>query len=87
MKQQDVALIIIVIAFAAVVSFFASNTLFASGKDKEQIIVKIDPISPTFKDVKEVTFTKYFNPQAINPTRLIQIGETTNDNPFNGSTQ
>lgn len=83
MKQQDVALIILVVAFAAVMSFFASNALFASGKKKEQVIVKIDPISAEFTEPN----SKYFNAQAINPTRLIQIGDSTNENPFNGAPQ
>ncbi len=83
MKQQDIALIIIVIAIAAGFSFFISSTIFASGKKKEQEIVKIDKITAEFIPVKD----KYFNQGSINPTRLIKIGQTTNDNPFNGSTQ
>lgn len=83
MKQQDVAMIIVVVALAAVISFFASSTLFASGKKKEQVIVKIDKITPALTPVS----SKYFNPQSINPTRLIQIGDTTNENPFNGTIQ
>jgi hypothetical protein len=83
MKQQDIALIIVIAAISAGISYFASDYIFASGKNHEQEVYKIDPISAEFKAVN----VKYFNAESINPTRLIKIGDTTNTNPFNGRDQ
>lgn len=81
MKQKDIALIIVVTVISGIVSFFVSNTLFASPEDRQQKVEVVEKISASFPTPSN----KYFNTESINPTELIQIGTSTNPNPFNGA--
>lgn len=78
MKQKDIALIIIVVFFAGVASFFLSGFIFRTNNLSEKVKT-VEPISADFTDPDK----KYFNPDAINPTQLIRIGENNNPQPFN----
>lgn len=78
MKQKDIAIIIAVGFFAAVVSLLLTQTFFVSKKDRELTAEVVEPISSDFN----VPDTNVFNPRAINPTQLIQIGDSTNSAPF-----
>lgn len=81
MKQKDIALIIVVTVISGIISFFVSNTLFASPEDRQQKVEVVEQISASFPTPSN----KYFNSESINPTELIQIGTSTNPNPFNGA--
>lgn len=81
MKQKDIAMIILLAAIAGLASFFISRAVFASSTAREQKAEVVDSISTTFT----LPSTKYFNEESINPTQLIQIGDGTNNNPFNSS--
>lgn len=83
MKQKDIALIIIIVFISGVASFFISNSILTSPKNRQQKVEVVEAISSNFPTPN----TKYFNTQAINPTELIQIGTSTNPNPFNGTSQ
>lgn len=79
MKQKDVALIIVVVFISAVISIIVSKSLFASPKNRQQAVEVVDPISSTFQEPD----SRYFNNQSIDPTKLIKIGDNSNQNPFN----
>lgn len=79
MKQKDIILITAVVIISAVFSFFISNALFASPKNRQQKVEVVAPISAEFKKPD----SKYFNSTAIDPTKLIQIGGNPNPTPFN----
>lgn len=81
MKQRDSILIIVVVGISAVVSILLSRWLFASPKARQQQVQVVSAISPTFNTS---TITTYINNKSYDPTQLIQIGTTTNPNPFNG---
>lgn len=81
MKQKDVALIIVMVFISGIVSFFLSNWLFASPKNRQQKVEVVDSITADFPTPD----SKYFNNKAIDPTQLIQIGGNNNQNPFDGS--
>lgn len=83
MKQKDIALIIVIVFISGVASFFISNALFATPDRREQKVEKVEAITADFPTPDN----KYFNENSINPTQLIQIGESTNPNPFNGAQQ
>lgn len=83
MKQKDIAMIIVVAAVAALASFFISRSLFASGNNRTQKAAVVDPITTDFSQPDP----KYFNSDSIDPTKLIQIGNNNNTNPFNGTDQ
>lgn len=80
MKQKDIALIIIVVFFTGVGSFFLSGIIFRTNHLSEKVET-VEPISADFSQPDK----KYFNSDAINPTQLIQIGKNNNDKPFNGN--
>ena len=79
MKSKDIAVVLVVAFFSAIVSFFASNFLFSSNSSRQQEVEKVDVVTSDF------TFpsSKYFNDRAIDPTLPIQIGDNNNPNPFN----
>jgi ABC-type maltose transport system permease subunit len=81
MKQKDIPLIIIVVIISAVFSFILSNALISSPKNRATKVEIVSPISGDFKQPDQ----KYFNAQSIDPTKLIQIGDNNNQQPFNGS--
>ena len=78
MKKNDIILIIVVAFFSGVFSIVLSNLLFTPKDKKELTAQKVDPITSAFQKPD----AKYFNNQAINPTQLIQIGDSSNPKPF-----
>jgi ABC-type phosphate/phosphonate transport system permease subunit len=80
MKQKDIALIVVVCFISMIASWFLSNALF-SVKAADQQAEKVEAISSTFTKPD----SKYFNKDAIDPTTLIEIGNSTNTAPFTGS--
>jgi hypothetical protein len=81
MKQKDIALIGIVVIVSAFISLFASKSLIASPKNRQQQVEVVQPITADFPKPDE----HYFNRQAFDPTKQITIGQNTNTDPFNGS--
>jgi hypothetical protein len=81
MKQKDIALIVVIVAISGVISFLASRWIFAKPADRQQKAEVVDVITSDFNTPD----TKYFNDKAVDPTQLIQIGNSNNPNPFGGS--
>lgn len=77
MKRQDIAILIAVVGFAAIFSFVASGFLFKAG-DQNLTAEKVDPITADFP----APDNRVFNDNALNPTKLIQIGDGSNPQPF-----
>jgi len=83
MKQKDIALIIVIAAVSAVVSFFVSGKVFVTPSNRQQQVEVVDPINASFQTPDK----KYFNSSSIDPTQSSTIGNGTNQAPFNGSSQ
>ena len=83
MKQKDIALLIVIAAVSAVLSFVVSGQIFVTPDNREQKVEVVDPITTSFTPPSD----KYFNSESINPTQLVVIGENDNQNPFDGSAQ
>ncbi|HEU4914125.1 MAG TPA: hypothetical protein VFT16_01840 [Candidatus Saccharimonadales bacterium] len=81
MKQKDVAMIIIVVFVSGVLSFVLSDMLFGKPADRQQKAEVVDVITSDFPLPSE----KYFNVNSIDPTQLIEIGDSNNPNPFANS--
>lgn len=77
-KQKDVVLIAIVVIFAGVVSVLVSNFFFTSDTNRNQKAEIVEPINADFQQPDPKTF----NSDAINPTQLIEIGNSKNTQPF-----
>jgi len=83
MKQKDIALIIVIVAVSGIISFLASRWIFARPADRQQKAEVVDVITSDFP----LPDSKYFNAQSVDPTQLIQIGNSSNPNPFGGGSQ
>jgi hypothetical protein len=81
MKQKDIALIIVVVFLSGIVSFVLSGQLFSKPADRQQKAEVVDVITSDFSLPSE----KYFNSNSVDPTQLIQIGDSNNTNPFTGN--
>ncbi len=78
MKQKDLVLIIVVAVVSGVVSLFVSQAVFSSGQARNLTVEKVGPIEASFNK----TDPRVFNDNAINPTKLITIGDGSNPKPF-----
>lgn len=80
MKQQDIAIIAVIVIVVGCASFFVSSK-FITPSDEKIKAEKVAPISAEFP----IPDSKYFNKESsFNPTVRIQIGPTDNDAPFTG---
>lgn len=82
MTRQNIMTFIVVAFMALIVSYIATNSLFASSKNRQMEVEKVDTISADFPAPNK----KYFNATSINPAQTIQIGGDQNDNPFRNVT-
>ena len=78
MKQKDIALIVVVGFFAAIVSLLLTQTIFVTRENRELKAEVVEPISAEFNEPDK----SVFNENAVNPTQLIQIGDNSNPTPF-----
>lgn len=78
MKQKDIAIIIVVVFVSGLLSYFISNALFASPDNLTTEVEVVEPITADFPEPD----ARYFNPNSINPTQTITIGDGQNQQPF-----
>jgi hypothetical protein len=81
MRQKDIVLIIVIVAISGFVSFFVSKLVVVTPKTRHQTIEVVDRITTDFP----IPDKKYFNTNSVDPTQLIQIGNGSNPNQFNGA--
>ncbi len=81
MKQKDIALIVVVVFFSAIMSFLLTNWVIAKPDSRRAKVEVVDPIVAEFKSPD----IKYFNANSVNPTKLIQIQDNQNESPFGGN--
>jgi len=79
MKQKDIALILVIVAFSGVISFVISGKIFVTPSNRQQKVQTVDVIESTFEKPSE----KYFNDQSIDPAQLVRISNNNNQTPFN----
>ena len=77
MKQNDIAMLVAIVFFSAIASFFISGKLFVTDAQRKQEAEVVDVIKADFPMPDE----RYFNDKAINPTTNSGL-EKTNENPF-----
>ena len=82
MKQQTITTLIITAVIAGILSVVASNFIFATSSARQQSAEVVPVISSSFPTPSST----YFNTSSIDPTQLIQIGTTSNSNPFSSAT-
>lgn len=77
MKQQDVAILIIIVFFAGIFSFVVSNKFVSPNSKKEKVEV-VAPIVAEFKTPDAAIF----NTESLNPAVRIEIAPNNNTQPF-----
>ena len=82
MKQKDLAIIIGVVIISGILSFIISSKIIATPANRQQQVQVAPLISSQFNQPSST----YFNSSAIDPTKLIQIGNNSNQTPFNNTT-
>lgn len=77
-QRKDLLVIAVVAIFAGVFSITVSKIFFTSSKQRNLKAEVVQPITTDFQTPDPAVF----NGQAIDPTKLIQIGKSTNPEPF-----
>lgn len=83
MKQKDIALILVMVFIGGVLAFVLSRWIFSKPQNREQTAEIVDSITADFPPPP----SRYFNSNSVNPTQQIEIGTSTNPNPFNAKPQ
>ena len=83
MKQKDIILIIVIVFISGVVSFLVANWTFGSQQNRQQSAEVVDTITAEFRELDK----RYFNENSVDPTKIIQIDNNNNQNPFSGTGQ
>ena len=78
LKQSDIATLIIVVALAMSIAYLIGNALINTPDSRSVMVEQVEPISDTLTPPSERVFVDDF----INPTELIEIQNSNNQNPF-----
>lgn len=79
MKQNDIALILVIGFISAVVAVAVSSLTIGSKSNRQQQVEVVDKISDQFTQPSK----QYFNENSVDPTQIIRIGGNTNQQPIN----
>ncbi len=82
MKQQDIAIVIIIVFVAGIASYFVSSKFITPNKDK-RVVYSVGAITSEFNVPPE----NVFNENAKNPTVRIRIAPNENEKPFTDAQQ
>ncbi len=84
MQKKDLSTIIIIVIIAGSISLIFSNLVLKPRAKREKVEV-VTVIPSEIQNVKsDPAFTSFYNPNALNPTQAIRIGDQQNQNPFSG---
>lgn len=83
MKRKDLGVIIGVAIVSGIISLIVSSKVIVTPAHRQQQVEVVPAINAQFSTPS----TTYFNSQSIDPTVLIQIGNNSNQTPFNNSPQ
>jgi hypothetical protein len=78
MRKQDRMILVVVALFSAIVSFVLSSLIISTDESKSVSVEVVSPIKGELLRPDE----KYFNSNAINPTRDTTPTQEPNNNPF-----
>ena len=78
MKKNDLALIILLVSLTLVGSYFALNAIIGDPKANTQTVERVPAISSEVPEPSK----DVFNEKAIDPAVVIEIGNPSNQQPF-----
>lgn len=76
MKQKDIPVILAIVIVSFILSLVVTQAFFVPKNSKTLTAERVDPISAEFKEPDPFIFNK----DAVNPTQLIKIGDSNNNN-------
>lgn len=80
MKKSDIAILVLIIGVSLLIAFLVGNALLGGHVAQP---VKVETADPISADVVQPDKT-VFNENALNPSVQIQIGQSSNQQPFGG---
>jgi len=80
MKKSDLALLALIVSLTLVISFLVVKAIFGEATNQATKVEKAESISANLVEPSP----SIFNHDAINPTVVIQIGNSGNQQPFTG---
>ena len=81
MKQKEIIMLGSSFLAAILVALLADKLLFSNSATADTQVDVVPVISTDF----EQPSNQYFNPQAVDPTQIINIGPNNSQTPFNGN--
>jgi hypothetical protein len=78
MKKKDLILIFMSVIVSTIFSYIICSKFIVTAKVRQQKVEIVKPITAEFN----LPDKKIFNTDAVNPTKLIEIGPNINDQPF-----
>ena len=86
MKQKDLALLVSVAVFTAILAFVVSSVIFKVPANRSTKIPVAGSINTSFPDIKnDSNYNTIFNTNALDPAVPLQVGSSPNNQPFNGT--
>jgi hypothetical protein len=86
MKKNDILLIVGVAFVTGIFSLILSTVLFGGQKKHTEKVPISQTIKTTFPDVQnDPSYNSFLNANALDPAQPIQVGNSQNNQPFNGS--
>jgi hypothetical protein len=88
MKHKELTVIGLAAFLAAIFAFILSGAIFGSPKKNIIKVPQVDAINSSFPSPQtDESYKTIFNQNALDPTQLIQIGGSNNNNPFQKTNQ
>ena len=78
LKQSDFAMLVLVVAIAMSFAYFIGNSLINTPQSRSVKVETVVPITSDFPPPSSDVFVADY----INPTELIEIGNSNNEQPF-----
>lgn len=78
MKKNDIALLVLIVSISLIASYFALNAIIGNPSQHTVTVEKVEPISSELPEPSD----KIFNEKAIDPAVVIEIGNPSNQQPF-----
>jgi hypothetical protein len=83
MPRKDKIVVAAVALFTAIVSLVIANSLFNSPAKHDSTGPVVEQVQGSLPDVKnDPDYNTFLNNRALDPTQLVQIGNSQNNNPF-----
>ena len=74
---------ILAAVLSGIVALIVARLIFNSPKSRSTPVPVVEAVNSTLPDISgDSNYKSIFNPQALNPTQLIQIGTGQNSQPF-----